>query len=68
MRLPARRTISAPRVAYTGAARTQPRPDTASPVARSPHARAVSTAAPRETTAIENQTMTTARLDLVMAH
>src|SRR6266702_2468235 len=67
MRLPARRTISAPRVPYKTAATVAYRFETASVVARSPHAMTVSTAPASENTVIKSHTMAVARLELVTA-
>ena len=67
MMLPARRTISAPRVAYKTAEGTPLRFDTASWVFRSPHARTVSTAAASESTVIESHATAVARLAPVTA-
>src|SRR6266566_7464779 len=67
MRLPARRTISAPSVAYKTAATVAYRFETASVVARSPHAMTVSTAPASESTVIKSHTMAVARLELVTA-
>jgi hypothetical protein len=65
MTLPARRTISAPRVAYKTVAGAKIRPVTASPVARSFHARIVKIRLATESTVMESHTMAVARLEPV---
>src|SRR6266516_4852557 len=67
MRLPARRTISAPSVAYKTAPTVAYRFETASEVTRSPHAMTVSTAPASETTVIESHATAVARLAPVTA-
>src|SRR6266487_4840199 len=67
MRLPARRTISAPSVAYNTAEGAPLTFEIASLLFRSPHARTVRTAAASESTVIVSHATAVARLELVMA-